>query len=409
MANREVALLWRCKVNGVWKRLPVRIETDVLGHKYATHDGPVDGDGHWILRSYAGRKTVYRRLEVNSGIAAFASLVAARASMRARINIPVAGAKRVNLLFAVNTAAETYVEDRTKAGKREAARDARVTLEQFMKVLPARGIPVAAVNSSMVYKFHQALRDAGMTDRTVANKHGRLMAFLRFAKHPRWKELPKQPAYEEKLPEPYSADDVRAILGVADGSLRVALMLALQCGLRDLEICHLEWGDIDWKDGVLRVQGKEKTAFRPWSFRVKDKEARDVPMPDELLNLLQERRRWGRGRETVNGPRLIVGTRQDRPNSHLLRELKRLATRQGLNCGDCDGCATLANGARDSGCYKWGLHRFRATWATRMLREGFDIRTICAWGGWSDLETAKKYLRPAAATEMRDKLNAVWQ
>jgi hypothetical protein len=45
---------------------------------------------------------------------------------------------------------------------------------------------------------------------------------------------------------------------------------------------------------------------------------------------------------------------------------------------------------------KFDLKTFRSTYATRMLRQGFDVRTVQHWMGHKSLETTMRYLVPAA-------------
>jgi len=44
---------------------------------------------------------------------------------------------------------------------------------------------------------------------------------------------------------------------------------------------------------------------------------------------------------------------------------------------------------------KFDLKTFRSTFATRMLRFGFDVRTVQGWMGHRSLETTMRYLVPA--------------
>jgi integrase len=115
---------------------------------------------------------------------------------------------------------------------------------------------------------------------------------------------------------------------------------------------HLEWTDIHWGDSVLRVASKPH-----WDFVVKDSEQRDVPLPKDLLKLLKKHRKDNP--ET----RLVVGTKSDKPNGKLLRLLKRLARKSGLNCGACKGCK-----GKSAECQRWTLHELRRTYATTLLR-----------------------------------------
>jgi site-specific recombinase XerD len=40
------------------------------------------------------------------------------------------------------------------------------------------------------------------------------------------------------------------------------------------------------------------------------------------------------------------------------------------------------------------LHKLRATFATRGLRSGVDLRTVQMWMGHTDLESTMRYLKP---------------
>lgn len=66
---------------------------------------------------------------------------------------------------------------------------------------------------------------------------------------------------------------------------KVIYSLAYCCGLRLGEITNLMWNDIDFDKGDIRIESRPATAENP-PFVVKDKEARQVPMPEHLLNLL---------------------------------------------------------------------------------------------------------------------------
>jgi site-specific recombinase XerD len=50
---------------------------------------------------------------------------------------------------------------------------------------------------------------------------------------------------------------------------------------------------------------------------------------------------------------------------------------------------------------KFDLKTFRSTYATRMLRAGFDVRTVQHWMGHKSLETTMRYLVPAADVHAR--------
>jgi integrase len=97
----------------------------------------------------------------------------------------------------------------------------------------------------------------------------------------------------------------------------------------------------------------------------------------------------------------VTGTSNDRPNTKLLRTLKRLVNQAGLQCGTCEGCKERQE------CGEWFLHKFRSTYITRLLRAGIDLRTIMRLSGHSDLDTILKYLRPADNEETQAAINGI--
>ena len=54
------------------------------------------------------------------------------------------------------------------------------------------------------------------------------------------------------------------------------------------------------------------------------------------------------------------------------------------------------------------LHKFRATFATRCLWAGVDLRTVKEWFGHEDMESTMRYLRPLRSQEVRAKVNEIF-
>ncbi len=54
------------------------------------------------------------------------------------------------------------------------------------------------------------------------------------------------------------------------------------------------------------------------------------------------------------------------------------------------------------------LHKFRATFATRCLWAGVDLRTVQQWLGHSDMESTMRYLKPSRSRRVRDKVNEIF-
>jgi integrase len=385
----------RCQTEDGWKYYPV-----VMGKKgrvkpdYARVNGkavhfPV---GHYELRFYEGRKLRYENVGNNAADALTAMLAkekmltAKTAARDAGVTLPeVPG--RVYL----RRAAGLYVDDRKNHGAKEAARDAELVTGEFIADCGKTFLDEVTKDDLLCYQKN--LRKQGQTDRTVANKHQRLRSFFRFAGVDVKAVMPAKPKFEKALPTVYTDEQINTLLTAADSDpyMRLAIELGLKCGLRDLEIVYLEWPDINWQDKTLRVQGKPS-----WGFKVKDSEQRDVPIPDDLLARLEN---W----RTDHGKnRLILGTKKGNPNMHVLRQLKRLVNRAKLNCGVCEGCKSSVKE-----CQGWTLHKLRRTYATKLLRNAIDLRTVQAYMGHADLASTMRYLRPASTKETQERINAI--
>jgi integrase len=288
----------------------------------------------------------------------------------------------------LKNSATDYVANAEERGATEAAVQARHVTNEFLVI--TKKSYVDEVTQSDILRFHAALRKRGCSDRTVANKHQRLSSWLRFA-GVKGDVLTPSPRYEKKLPTIYESDEISTILAEADPYMHLLIGLAMKCGLREQELVHLEWADVDEAAKVVKVRGKLK-----YDFKVKDSEQREVSIPDDLLKELKS---W-----KMEHPRcsLVLGTASDNPNYKMLRALKRLARRAGLNCERCSGC----KGSQRE-CHEWTLQRFRRTYCTTILRSGVDLRTAQALMGHSDLASTMRYLRPAADEALQAKLSAI--
>jgi integrase len=98
---------------------------------------------------------------------------------------------------------------------------------------------------------------------------------------------------------------------------------------------------------------------------------------------------------------LVLQTRSGVPNRKLLRSLKAIANRLNLGCRECDSCVE-----RDE-CEHFFLHKFRATYITKLLRSGMDIRTVMKLSGHSDLQSVMRYLSPATDDAIRVHINSM--
>src|SRR5260370_11011131 len=91
------------------------------------------------------------------------------------------------------------------------------------------------------------------------------------------------PEYVEPIRPIYEEEEIHAMLQACDGDERLLYVCYLLTGLRDKEMRHLTWRDIDFRTHVIRLTSKPLYGFKP-----KNKEEREVPVPASLIAALKK-------------------------------------------------------------------------------------------------------------------------
>lgn len=392
MSNTKTSLIYYCKTDDGWKRFPaVTGKNNRVRPGYAMVNGEPAHfpEGRYLVRYYDGSKVRYEPAGKDAQEAETAREQKARV-LEAHRKAAGTGAKVVEEPGRVNlqTALQRFLKDKEQSGALVARGAYKLACEAFLDSCKRHFLD--EVEKSDFPKFQSDLRQKGLSARTIFNKQVGVLSFLRYAGISPSILPTKHPGYEKKLPNIYTEDDIKKLFAAIDNDYeRIVFNLALKCGLRDQELMHVQWSDIEGT--TLHVRSKPA-----YKFHIKDKEERSLPVPTDLLNLLHKYRKQ-------YGQRLfITGTRPDRPNSHLLRLLKRLVRRVNLHCGVCAGCC-----APHHECEKWTLHRFRRTYCTTLLRSGIDLSTVQHLMGHADIATTMRYLRPHEDSSLLSKVNAV--
>lgn len=179
----------------------------------------------------------------------------------------------------------------------------------------------------------------------------------------------------QSLPLEYSDDELKRFFDACAPEERTLFTTFLLTGFREMEVVHLTWSDINFSLTTVKVTVKPDLGFSPKRW-----EEREVPVPKQLIKLLSEHPRRPACRFVFPSP---AGNRE----YNLLKRCKAVAKRAELDEE------------------KFNLKTFRSTYATRMLRAGFDVRTVQHWMGHKSLETTMRYLAPAK--DVHDKLDSV--
>jgi integrase len=390
-----VALVWRAKTDSGWKYFPV-----IVGGNGRIKVGKVmvDGkevclpDGHFELRYYEGRKTKYRNVGTDATEA-----INERDRMRnlgdAKAFATAAGVtvNEPEVRKTIKAEAVRFVQAAEDRGAMDAAEVNRLAMTEFQKANPkmvyvdeitAQSATsfwrYLATEGKVIKKNSQVIKKEGKADRSIYNGHMRLCGFLKFAgvDYKAWGL--RAPRYEKTIPNMYSKGQADQMLASCKREYnRLLITILLTTGLRDQELRHLCWSDLDLAERKLRVAGKPQ-----YNWRIKSWEQRELPLSSELVTMLES---W---RKANPKTKLVLGTSNDKPNTKYLLAVKAI----GKNAG-------VSNAT---------LHRFRRTYGTTLLRGGMDIRTVQRLLGHGDLASTMRYLTPLLGDDAQAKFDSIY-
>lgn len=263
------------------------------------------------------------------------------------------------------------------------------------QILPALGAwPVRRVKAADLDAFYSRMLASGRADGSGGlseNTVNKLHAILSdaFGQAVRWGWLSSSPTVNASPPaarrasiEPPDTEQVRRLLEAvvgADGDHDVYLAVASDTGARRGEVCGLQWHDIDWSAGTLRIERAvvlEGKGRRTLTRTTKTDKVRTVALAVGTSVTLQTHRRGAAARALACGVPLPAaayifspdpdGERPWRPDS-VSQWFSRHRARVGLE--------------------SVRLHDLRHYVATVLLRNGVDIRTVAGRLGHAKAST----------------------
>jgi len=231
-------------------------------------------------------------------------------------------------------------------------------------------------------KFAAFLRDEkDQAPRSCWNKFSNVMSFLKangirgLAKKNDW------PRYTEEEPETYEDEELAELFAACDSEERLWYEFFLMTGMREQEVMYAYWSDINFTHATVRVSHKADRGWTPKAYK-----EREIPIPATLVKSLKA---WKtKANKTCN---LVFPTSGCNVKMNFLDDLKAVAERANLD--------------EDN----FWLHKFRATFATRHLWNGVDLRTVQMWLGHVDIESTMRYLKPSRSQTVRDKVNSTFK
>lgn len=223
------------------------------------------------------------------------------------------------------------------------------------------------------------------------------------------------PKTMDKKIEKYESEELADFFKACGPRDRLIFQVFLCTGFREGEVANLYWDDVDSRASTISVSAKLETGFTPKSY-----ELRTVPVPRKLIHALRQHRR--KNPESVlifpTAPHPSRGFKGGKADGRMLERCKAIAFRAGLNCKRCEGSHSvyvMREGVRRGKrvehicatgpyCSRWNLHKFRHTFATKMVEDGLDIRSLQLMLGHKNIATTEKYLGTLRLGRLRDRI-----
>src|SRR5216683_2170337 len=277
-------------------------------------------------------------------------------------------------------AAVTEFLEETKLTKKPKTYAAyNTSLSYFTESCPK--LYVEDIERSDLLKFSAFLRDEKeLHPRTCWNKFSNVMSFLKAQGIRGLVGKNDWPRFVEEEPEVYEQEELRKLFAACDAEERLWFEFFLMTGEREQEVMFTYWSDVNFAACTVKVSHKPDAGWTPKAYK-----EREIPIPSKLTKSLKA---WKA--KSAKTCALVFPTAGCKPKLDFLDCLKAVAERAKL---DADN---------------FWLHKFRATFATRCLWAGVDLRTVQQWLGHSDMESTMRYLKPSRSQHVRDKVNAIF-
>jgi len=286
------------------------------------------------------------------------------------------------------------------------------TVESYRMVIRSRIVPVLGhltlekVTPAVLQAAYSQLLARGLAPRSVVHAH-RLL-HRAFEDAVKWGLLGRNPCDLVDPPhaprpaiQPLTLDEVRALLtACADDPLGPLVTLAVFTGMRLGELLGLQWGDIDWERGEVRVVRAIQRVTGRGLVVVEPKTAtsrRSIPLPPQALEALRLQRRRQLEQRLAAGPAWADGdwvftTRVGTPldPADVTHDYQQLLARAGLS--------------------HRRFHDLRHTTATLLLTDGVHPKVVASLLGHSTIQLTLdtySHVTPGLAREAADRLGAL--
>ena len=281
----------------------------------------------------------------------------------------------------LDAAIDAYLSEIKSGRKKKTHQAYRVALKYFYESTGNK--PMKDIARGDLIKFSAFLRDdKEQAPRSCWNKFSNVMSFLKHhditgkslkIKAHDW------PKFVEEEPEIYEQEMLDKFFAVCDEEERLLFEFFQQTGMREQEVIYATDRCLDFANCTVSVKHNPAHNWTPKMYK-----ERTVPVPKALMSKLKQMLvKRGKGG-------LLFPTKSGLPKYNFLDIAKAVAKRAGIDESEV-----------------W-LHKFRATFATRSLWAGVDLRTVQDWMGHTDLASTLRYLKPNHSI-VSEKVEAIWK
>jgi integrase/recombinase XerD len=379
--NREVNVTKRVQTSAGTRYCPVvlaangRIKPDVVlvNGKPERHT-----EGAYYLEWYEGTKRV--RLSVGNDAS---DATARRQRKEAELNAVNNGAAIVpengNGHRSVAASVADYLDETELTKKPKTLAAYTTALSYFTE--SCHKLNLEDIDRKDLLKFHAFLRDEKeQAPRSCWNKFANVMSFLKANSIRGLVGKNDWPRFTEEEPEIYETEELDVLFAKCDSEERLWYEFFLMTGEREQEVMYTYWSDLNFAASTVKVTHKPDRGWTPKAYK-----EREIPIPEKLVKSLKA---WkAKSDKACN---LVFPTAGCNAKLNFLDDLKAVAERAKLDKDD------------------FWLHKFRATFATKCLWAGVDLRTVQQWLGHSDIESTMRYLKPSRSQKTREKVNEIF-
>ena len=222
-------------------------------------------------------------------------------------------------------------------------------IKDFLKARENEETTTIAHNLTVIKNFHTYLLKENITKNNVS-------------------EFIERPKLKKALPKTLSIEDVDKLLNIElktpfDYRNKAMLELMYGCGLRVSELISIELNDIDMVNCLIRVYGKGS-------------KEREIPLGEYAIHYLQEyiSRRELLLKKKPCTKLFLNNHGQGMTRQGFFKNLKEILKEKGLNP-------------------EVSPHTLRHSFATHLINQGADLRSIQEMLGHSDISTTKIYTK----------------